>query len=618
MRIWKFLLIILLTGLTQIGAATMNVAVEDLKGSGVSASDVSIVSDRLRAELLGTGRVRVMERSEMDQILREQSFQQSGACDASQCFVEIGRLLAVDRIVVGTVGKIGELFTISVRILNVETGELVYSVNTDFKGRIENFLQQVVPDVAQKIGLALQGGVFAGKADLYVTTNIDSASIEVDGEPHGIAPVSVEGLGIGDHMVTARKGNLFGSLAVNLVSDDLKKVSIELETGIGSIKVSSQPQGANVVLDGVRNVGQTPLKADSILLGEHSLELSMPGYLPLKLNVVVNFGRVETAKAELIPCGIVYLQASWNIKFKLIGPTGLQLSIPTNGTGTRVPVGEWLVSPDDSLYDAQSFTLNVTPGANLVRRISLQPKFGSLHVVSFPQATLWNGTTNLGRTPFFGRQFNSGTLDLRLESPGFNDSLFQVTVKKGSKTDMIIVLAPRYSSLQVLSSPPATLWNGFTNLGVTPYFNNEMAPGKLDLRLSGPGLVDSLFTLDLVRGQSVTFDANMRHTDAWKDSVSGKKQATLRRTLRWSSLGFALLAGGLATGYHYTAQKHADNAQRELVAYDAAQTQNNLFPTMKAAYHEQLTQANSQRHIAYVWDGVAAICASGFVLTFVF
>jgi len=47
----------------------------------------------------------VMERSEMALVLQEQSFQQSGVCDQSSCALEIGKILSVDRMVVGSVGQ---------------------------------------------------------------------------------------------------------------------------------------------------------------------------------------------------------------------------------------------------------------------------------------------------------------------------------------------------------------------------------------------------------------------------------------------------------------------------------------------------------------------------------
>ena len=46
---------------------------------------------------MASGCFRVIERTEMDNILREQGFQKSGACDDENCLVEVGQLLGVNR-----------------------------------------------------------------------------------------------------------------------------------------------------------------------------------------------------------------------------------------------------------------------------------------------------------------------------------------------------------------------------------------------------------------------------------------------------------------------------------------------------------------------------------------
>lgn len=136
-------------------ARQVQVAVNDLVPRGVAQTDVEILGDRLRAELLATGMVRVMERSQMDQILKEQAFQQSGACEGGECAVQIGKLLAVDRMIVGSVGRIGELYTVQTRILDVGTGEIVFGANQDHAGRIEDLLSKVVPNLARQLAAAM-------------------------------------------------------------------------------------------------------------------------------------------------------------------------------------------------------------------------------------------------------------------------------------------------------------------------------------------------------------------------------------------------------------------------------------------------------------------------------
>lgn len=84
----------------------LNVAVNDLAPQSVDKGEAAIVSDRLRSEMISTGVFRVMERAQMESILKEQGFQKSGACDDASCIVEVGQLLGVERMIAGSLGRV--------------------------------------------------------------------------------------------------------------------------------------------------------------------------------------------------------------------------------------------------------------------------------------------------------------------------------------------------------------------------------------------------------------------------------------------------------------------------------------------------------------------------------
>ncbi len=78
--------------------AQTTIAVIDLEGIGISKDETNLLTNRLRNELVKTKAFRVVERQEMSKILKEQKFQASG-CTSTECAVEIGQLLGVERIV---------------------------------------------------------------------------------------------------------------------------------------------------------------------------------------------------------------------------------------------------------------------------------------------------------------------------------------------------------------------------------------------------------------------------------------------------------------------------------------------------------------------------------------
>ena len=133
----------------------LTAAVLDFQGRGVGADEPKVLADRFRVELFRRHVYRLLERSEVDKILKEQGFQKSGACDQSECAVDVGKLLGVRRMIIGVVSRIGATWTVTVRVVDVETGEIVQSAVLDRHGNIDGLLQPGMADLARK----LQGGM---------------------------------------------------------------------------------------------------------------------------------------------------------------------------------------------------------------------------------------------------------------------------------------------------------------------------------------------------------------------------------------------------------------------------------------------------------------------------
>jgi TolB-like protein len=133
----------------------LNVAVMTLKGSsGISEGESGLISDRLRGELFNTGRANVMEREQMQEVLKEQGFQQSGTCTDEACLVQMGQLLGVQAIISGSMGKLGNMYLINLRIIDVQTGRIIQVVSEDIKGELEEVVGRLPGIAARLVGQA--------------------------------------------------------------------------------------------------------------------------------------------------------------------------------------------------------------------------------------------------------------------------------------------------------------------------------------------------------------------------------------------------------------------------------------------------------------------------------
>ena len=138
------------TGITELPPppeTLTNIAVVDFNGNNISDGEVRALTDRLRTELFNTKYFKVIEREMMQEVLKEQGFQQSG-CTTDECMVEIGRLIGVEKIIGGSISKVGNIYSVSSRIVNVETGEIENTAVYDHTGNIGQLLTEGMRIVA--------------------------------------------------------------------------------------------------------------------------------------------------------------------------------------------------------------------------------------------------------------------------------------------------------------------------------------------------------------------------------------------------------------------------------------------------------------------------------------
>lgn len=131
------------------------IAILDLttSSSQIGKGDLSALSSRLETEFQKTEKFQVLERRNMSAILSEQGFQQSGAC-GSDCQVQVGQLLGVERIVVGEVSKVDKILTLNLKMVDVGSGANLRSHALDIKGGMDALLRGGAWEMAQ---------IFSGK-----------------------------------------------------------------------------------------------------------------------------------------------------------------------------------------------------------------------------------------------------------------------------------------------------------------------------------------------------------------------------------------------------------------------------------------------------------------------
>ncbi len=97
------------------------------------------LTDNVIHELSKSDKYEVIDRGNMNKILKEQKLQMSG-CISGGCIVQAGQLLGVGKIVTGSVGIVGKTYYLTLQLINVQTGKIEISVADTCKCELDELL----------------------------------------------------------------------------------------------------------------------------------------------------------------------------------------------------------------------------------------------------------------------------------------------------------------------------------------------------------------------------------------------------------------------------------------------------------------------------------------------
>ena len=239
---------------------------------------------------------------------------------------------------------------------------------------------------------------------ITVTFNIplSNATLYVNGISMGNGSMKVRMLTLTDYNVEVKKegyNTYTTSLNFN-PEDDGKVINVTMEPITGTLKVNSQPEGANVYLSGSL-VGTTPFTRDNLPYGVTLLDVRKKGYRPYNSMVRVSDRTTYTVDVTLDEIKYLgksgfYMGAAYQIGHitAIIGYAGLYLHNINIEGGYIIPQVEtertrWVTSPDawtgntmQFVYDykiAQSFSGCVGYGLHLGKRLRITPQVGAIY-----------------------------------------------------------------------------------------------------------------------------------------------------------------------------------------------------------------------------------------------
>ncbi len=151
MKIKSLILIFLVAAILFSGYSRMLIAQEKKKSNptlavlpfssaGVKDYEAVSLSNRLHSELVKTKRFQVVEIEKVEALLQEIAFRQSGIF-REEYVAQVGKMLGAQMMVTGSVGKVGNTYTVDVRIINVRNRRVIFAKTSNSTGKIDALLQ---------------------------------------------------------------------------------------------------------------------------------------------------------------------------------------------------------------------------------------------------------------------------------------------------------------------------------------------------------------------------------------------------------------------------------------------------------------------------------------------
>jgi len=150
-----FMLAICISGLEANETNKLRIAILDIKagaGSSISQAEAETITGFLTTDMINSNKFKIIDRQNISKVLKEQKFTQQG-CTDSACEVQVGKLLAANKILTGTVSKFGENYTLNVFLTDVEKGtqDIADKVSSPSIGGLESASVQLVEKLIARI-----------------------------------------------------------------------------------------------------------------------------------------------------------------------------------------------------------------------------------------------------------------------------------------------------------------------------------------------------------------------------------------------------------------------------------------------------------------------------------
>ena len=120
------------------------IAVKILPQEGLPKGEDGFINEKFIAELKRLTEYTVIERAMMEEVLKENEFN-AEECSTEECQVQIGKILAVRKMIYVLLWKYGAEYTGTIKLVNIESGENEHSESVSYTGSVTSLVKEGIP-----------------------------------------------------------------------------------------------------------------------------------------------------------------------------------------------------------------------------------------------------------------------------------------------------------------------------------------------------------------------------------------------------------------------------------------------------------------------------------------
>ena len=220
------------------------------------------------------------------------------------------------------------------------------------------------------------------RAAVLVHSDPDGAAVALDGAHVGETPLLMPRVPLGTHrLAISRPGFQPKTVEIDVPNAVPQRVDVSLVTDSATLRVSTDPDGAEVLLNGVPR-GEAPVVIERIPDGDVKLEVRAEGYKTFAQDLRLSAGDDESLEVRLEP-----MPATLQI---VTIPSGARVYVGDDFRGESpltldelVP-GSYRVRVELPAYDISVRNIELGRAASVVEEFRLIPNCGSLLVSTSP------------------------------------------------------------------------------------------------------------------------------------------------------------------------------------------------------------------------------------------